>query len=220
MQAAVEAAAAADGGLRICICCAGTGWAQKLAGSRGPHPLEPFAVVVAINLIGTFNVLRLASRRCGHRAARGRRARGVRQHRVDRRLRRTDRPGRLLRVQGRRRRHDAARRARPRAGSASAWSRLPPASSTPRCWPRCRRGARPLPGDAVPAAARPPGRVRAARADRRDRISTARSSGSTARCGWRRAETRGSSPRRRVPITVGSATCPSRTSSRSAACSG
>ena len=35
--------------------------AQKVAGSRGPHPLEPFAVIVAINLIGTFNVLRLAS---------------------------------------------------------------------------------------------------------------------------------------------------------------
>ena len=61
VQAAVEAAAAADGGLRICVCCAGTGWAQKVAGSRGPHPLEPFAVIVAINLIGTFNVLRLAS---------------------------------------------------------------------------------------------------------------------------------------------------------------
>lgn len=60
VQAAVEAAAAAEGGLRICVCCAGTGWAQKLAGSGGPHPLESFAVVVAINLIGTFNVLRLA----------------------------------------------------------------------------------------------------------------------------------------------------------------
>ena len=37
VQAAVEAAAAADGGLRICVCCAGTGFAQKIAGSRGPH---------------------------------------------------------------------------------------------------------------------------------------------------------------------------------------
>ena len=61
VQAAVEAAAEADGGLRICICCAGTGFAQKIAGSRGPHALEPFAVVVAINLIGTFNVLRFAA---------------------------------------------------------------------------------------------------------------------------------------------------------------
>jgi NAD(P)-dependent dehydrogenase (short-subunit alcohol dehydrogenase family) len=61
VQAAVDGAAQADGGLRISVCCAGTGWAQKVAGSRGPHALEPFAVIVAINLIGTFNVLRLAA---------------------------------------------------------------------------------------------------------------------------------------------------------------
>jgi NAD(P)-dependent dehydrogenase (short-subunit alcohol dehydrogenase family) len=61
VRAAVEAAAEADGGLRISVCCAGTGWAQKVAGSRGPHPLEPFSVIIAINLIGTFNVLRLAA---------------------------------------------------------------------------------------------------------------------------------------------------------------
>jgi NAD(P)-dependent dehydrogenase (short-subunit alcohol dehydrogenase family) len=61
VQGAVVAAAAAEGGLRICVCCAGTGFAQKIAGSRGPHALEPFAVIIAINLIGTFNVLRFAS---------------------------------------------------------------------------------------------------------------------------------------------------------------
>jgi NAD(P)-dependent dehydrogenase (short-subunit alcohol dehydrogenase family) len=61
VQAAVEDAASADGGLRICVCCAGTGWAQKVAGSRGPHPLEPFATILAINLIGTFNVLRFGA---------------------------------------------------------------------------------------------------------------------------------------------------------------
>jgi NAD(P)-dependent dehydrogenase (short-subunit alcohol dehydrogenase family) len=61
VQAAVEAAAQAGGGLRISVCCAGTGFAQKIAGSRGPHALEPFAVIIAINLIGTFNVLRFAS---------------------------------------------------------------------------------------------------------------------------------------------------------------
>jgi NAD(P)-dependent dehydrogenase (short-subunit alcohol dehydrogenase family) len=60
--AAVEAAAqASDGGLRISVCCAGTGFAQKIAGSRGPHALEPFATIIAINLIGTFNVLRHAA---------------------------------------------------------------------------------------------------------------------------------------------------------------
>jgi NAD(P)-dependent dehydrogenase (short-subunit alcohol dehydrogenase family) len=58
---AVERAATRDGGLRIAICCAGTGWAQKVAGSKGPHPLLPFETIIQINLIGTFNVLRLAA---------------------------------------------------------------------------------------------------------------------------------------------------------------
>jgi NAD(P)-dependent dehydrogenase (short-subunit alcohol dehydrogenase family) len=61
VQAAVEQAAAGDGGLRIAVCCAGTGWAQKLAGSKGPHPLMPFETILQINLIGTFNVLRYAA---------------------------------------------------------------------------------------------------------------------------------------------------------------
>jgi NAD(P)-dependent dehydrogenase (short-subunit alcohol dehydrogenase family) len=61
VQGAVERAAAAEGGLRIAICCAGTGWAQKVAGSKGPHPLMPFETILQINLIGTFNVLRLAA---------------------------------------------------------------------------------------------------------------------------------------------------------------
>ncbi len=61
VQAAVERAAAAEGGLRIAVCCAGTGWAQKIAGSKGPHPLMPFETILQINLIGTFNVLRLTA---------------------------------------------------------------------------------------------------------------------------------------------------------------
>lgn len=61
VQAAVERAAAHDGGLRVAVCCAGTGWAQKVAGSKGPHPLLPFETIVQINLIGTFNVLRFAA---------------------------------------------------------------------------------------------------------------------------------------------------------------
>ena len=61
VQAAVAQAAGTDGGLRIVACCAGIGWAQKVAGSKGPHPLLPFQTVVEINLIGTFNVLRYAA---------------------------------------------------------------------------------------------------------------------------------------------------------------
>lgn len=61
VQAAVDAAAGVDGGLRICVVCAGTGWAQKLTGTKGPHPLAAFETVLAINLIGTFNAWRLAA---------------------------------------------------------------------------------------------------------------------------------------------------------------
>ena len=60
VEAAV-AAAAAGGPLRIAVCCAGTGWAQKVASSKGPHPLLPFETIISINLIGTFNVLRYAA---------------------------------------------------------------------------------------------------------------------------------------------------------------
>jgi NAD(P)-dependent dehydrogenase (short-subunit alcohol dehydrogenase family) len=59
--AVVEKAAKAHGGLRIAVCCAGTAWGQKLAGSKGPHPLMPFQTVLQINLLGTFNVLRFAA---------------------------------------------------------------------------------------------------------------------------------------------------------------
>jgi NAD(P)-dependent dehydrogenase (short-subunit alcohol dehydrogenase family) len=62
VQAAVEAAAGhGEGGLRIAVSCAGVGWAEKVAGKRGPHQSLPFETVVRINLIGTFNVLRFAA---------------------------------------------------------------------------------------------------------------------------------------------------------------
>jgi 3-hydroxyacyl-CoA dehydrogenase / 3-hydroxy-2-methylbutyryl-CoA dehydrogenase len=61
LKAAVAAACAAPGGLRISIQCAGIGYAERVARARGPHRLEPFEKVVAVNLTGTFNALRLAS---------------------------------------------------------------------------------------------------------------------------------------------------------------
>jgi NAD(P)-dependent dehydrogenase (short-subunit alcohol dehydrogenase family) len=61
VQAAVDAAAAQPAGLRIAVSCAGIGWAQRVAGRQGPHALEPFEAVVRVNLLGTFNVLRLAA---------------------------------------------------------------------------------------------------------------------------------------------------------------
>jgi NAD(P)-dependent dehydrogenase (short-subunit alcohol dehydrogenase family) len=59
--AAVTAASEQPGGLRIGVCCAGIGWAEKVAGKRGPHTFEPFEAVIKVNVIGTFNVLRLAA---------------------------------------------------------------------------------------------------------------------------------------------------------------
>jgi NAD(P)-dependent dehydrogenase (short-subunit alcohol dehydrogenase family) len=61
VQAGVGAAAAAEGGLRISVCCAGIGWAQRTVSKQGPHDLEIFSNVVQVNLIGTFNALRLAA---------------------------------------------------------------------------------------------------------------------------------------------------------------
>jgi NAD(P)-dependent dehydrogenase (short-subunit alcohol dehydrogenase family) len=61
VEAAVKAAAGDDGGLRISVCCAGVGWPEKIASSKGPHQLLPFETVVSINLIGTFNVLRFSA---------------------------------------------------------------------------------------------------------------------------------------------------------------
>ena len=61
VQAAVGAASEGSGGLRISVCCAGIGWAQRTAGKQGPHDLDPFETVIRVNLIGTFNVLRLAA---------------------------------------------------------------------------------------------------------------------------------------------------------------
>ena len=58
-----QLAAAVDAlqGLRFAVSCAGIGWAERTVGRDGPAALEPFETVVGVNLIGTFNVLRLAA---------------------------------------------------------------------------------------------------------------------------------------------------------------
>ena len=53
-------AARGDGSLRIAVTCAGVGWAEKTAGRRGPHGVEPFHRVIAVNLLGSFHLLRAA----------------------------------------------------------------------------------------------------------------------------------------------------------------
>ena len=58
---AVVAAATAMGTLRGLVNCAGVAPAIKTVGKDGPHPLDSFARTVSINLIGTFNMCRLAA---------------------------------------------------------------------------------------------------------------------------------------------------------------
>jgi NAD(P)-dependent dehydrogenase (short-subunit alcohol dehydrogenase family) len=55
--------AAELGTLRVAVNCAGIGNAHKTVGKQGPFPLELFTRVVTVNLIGTFNVIRLAAER-------------------------------------------------------------------------------------------------------------------------------------------------------------
>jgi NAD(P)-dependent dehydrogenase (short-subunit alcohol dehydrogenase family) len=61
LEAAVAAAVEAFGGLRVAVSCAGIGWAERTVGKQGPAQLGPFETVVRVNLIGTFNVLRLTT---------------------------------------------------------------------------------------------------------------------------------------------------------------
>ncbi len=60
VQAAIDVATA-QGELRIAVTCAGVGTPGRVVGRNGPHPLDVFRRVVEVNLIGTFNVLRLAA---------------------------------------------------------------------------------------------------------------------------------------------------------------
>jgi len=61
VKAATDAAVQAFGGLHGAICCAGIGVAERTLGRNGPHPLASFVRVVTVNLVGTFNVIRLAA---------------------------------------------------------------------------------------------------------------------------------------------------------------
>jgi NAD(P)-dependent dehydrogenase (short-subunit alcohol dehydrogenase family) len=61
VRAAVKLAEEGLGGLHGSIHCAGVGLAERILGKAAPHDLAAFARVITINLIGTFNVLRLAA---------------------------------------------------------------------------------------------------------------------------------------------------------------
>jgi 3-hydroxyacyl-CoA dehydrogenase / 3-hydroxy-2-methylbutyryl-CoA dehydrogenase len=61
VREAVAAAVEAFGEIRFAVSCAGIGWAERTVGKEGPANLQPFETVVRVNLIGTFNVLRLSA---------------------------------------------------------------------------------------------------------------------------------------------------------------
>jgi NAD(P)-dependent dehydrogenase (short-subunit alcohol dehydrogenase family) len=62
VQAAVAAAASIGAPLRVAVNCAGIGWAARTVGRDGsPHDLAAYRRVIDINLIGTFNLMRIAA---------------------------------------------------------------------------------------------------------------------------------------------------------------
>ena len=61
VKAAVDLAVSAFGGLHGVVNAAGIGPAAKVLGKNGPHPLDLFEKTIRVNLVGTFNVIRLAA---------------------------------------------------------------------------------------------------------------------------------------------------------------
>lgn len=60
-EAAVALAREANGAARICVNCAGIGPAARVVGRNGPLALSAFERVISVNLVGTFNIMRLAA---------------------------------------------------------------------------------------------------------------------------------------------------------------
>jgi NAD(P)-dependent dehydrogenase (short-subunit alcohol dehydrogenase family) len=60
-SAAIAKAEAAHGPARILVNCAGIGTATRVIGRDGPHPLADFERVIRVNLVGSFNMIRLAA---------------------------------------------------------------------------------------------------------------------------------------------------------------
>ena len=61
VKAAIALAISSFGALNGAVNCAGVGAPSKVLGKDGPHPLDVFQRIININLIGTFNVIRLAA---------------------------------------------------------------------------------------------------------------------------------------------------------------
>ncbi|WP_447005028.1 SDR family NAD(P)-dependent oxidoreductase [Saccharothrix isguenensis] len=77
VQAAVDTAAGSGPPLRIVVNCAGIGPSSRTVGKSGPHPLDLYRKVIDVNLVGTFNVLRLGAAAMGKTEALEHGQRGV-----------------------------------------------------------------------------------------------------------------------------------------------
>ena len=167
VEAAIEMAP-----LKSLVNCAGIGWATRTIGKDGDyasaHDLDLYRRVIEINLIGTFNCVRLAATKMSlNEPDAGRRPRRHREHGVRGGRGRADRAGRLLILERRRRGHDPPGGSRP--GRRRHPGQLHPAGADRHADLRRRRGIGGVqeqagPGRALPA---PPGsrhRVRHARA--------------------------------------------------------
>ena len=77
VQTAIEQTLAAFGHIDICVNCAGIGSASRTVGKNGAMPLDSFSKVIQVNLIGTFNVTRLAAAAMQHNPADADHGRGV-----------------------------------------------------------------------------------------------------------------------------------------------
>ena len=60
-EAAIAQAEATHGAARILVNCAGIGVAKRVMGEDGPHPLGDFERVIRVNLVGSFNMIRLVA---------------------------------------------------------------------------------------------------------------------------------------------------------------
>jgi len=61
LAAAIDCAKSDFGALHVAVGCAGIGTVGRLVGKQGPHPLDLFALTVNVNLVGMFNMMRLAA---------------------------------------------------------------------------------------------------------------------------------------------------------------
>jgi len=76
-EQAIALAAQRFGAVHIAVNCAGIGRAQRTIGKEGPHSLDLFNAVIQVNLVGTFNVIRIAANQMAKNAPNADGERGV-----------------------------------------------------------------------------------------------------------------------------------------------